>query len=112
MTSDERGMFLYRSGVYTKVNPSEISYVKSNDNYCKVVFEKSDPILIRTTMKQMETTLSDMQFVRCHRQYIINADKVDAIDKSSLEIKLKDETVIPFSRAKKKSVLERVALDK
>jgi hypothetical protein len=61
-----------------RVNPGNIIYLCSNDNYVTVVTIKGDvqsKITIRGTLKATESELSkNGRFFRCHKCYIINLD--------------------------------------
>jgi LytTr DNA-binding domain len=66
-----------------KLNPKDIIYLCSNDNYVTVVTVKGDvqnKITIRGTLKAAESELSkNGRFLRCHKCYIVNLDYAGAI---------------------------------
>jgi two-component system LytT family response regulator len=59
-------------------------------------------LLKEQTMSQMEASLDPRQFVRIHRSYLLNIDrlsKVEATDKESRVAVLRDDTRLPISRS-------------
>lgn len=90
-----------------KVNPRNIVYLSSNDNYVTVVTIKGEIITkkhMRGTLKAAESELrKNSSFFRCHKCFIVNAEYVDHItgNVQNMKIKLKhQELEIPVSRSK------------
>ncbi|HPT21586.1 MAG TPA: LytTR family DNA-binding domain-containing protein [Bacteroidales bacterium] len=90
-----------------KVNPREILYICSNDNYVTIVtIKEGSPVktTIRGTLLSAEEELSrNTRFLRCHKCYIINLDYVEKITGNSQNMKVRlkhTDDIIPVSRAK------------
>jgi hypothetical protein len=90
-----------------KVNPREILYICSNDNYVTIVTLKDNSpgkTTIRGTLMSAEEELSrNTRFMRCHKCYIINLDYVEKVTGNSQNMKVKlrhTDELIPVSRAK------------
>jgi DNA-binding LytR/AlgR family response regulator len=90
-----------------KVNPREILYICSNDNYVTVVTIKGETLnktTIRGTLMSVEEELSrNTRFMRCHKCYIINLDYVEKVTGNSQNMKVRlrhTDELIPVSRAK------------
>lgn len=65
-----------------QLNPDELLYITSADNYVKVVYSVNTSIkqkLLRGTLKQVATHISHPKIMRCHRSYIINLMQVTDI---------------------------------
>ncbi|WP_158655072.1 LytR/AlgR family response regulator transcription factor [Flavivirga eckloniae] len=83
---------------------SNILYIESADNYISVHYvdnEKTKHILIRNTLKTIESIFENTSLKRCHRSYMINLDKIKMAQKKSgrLYLHIKNtETIIPVSR--------------
>lgn len=97
------------------VEDHQLVYLESASNYVKVFFEKNDRLnyaIIRSTMKKMEETLQDhAMFFRCHRTYIINLDKIEAVEGNAQGYKIKitgSEERLPVSRNLNKEFSDRL----
>ena len=65
-----------------KVNIPDIRYVEAMSEYLKVWIEgETKPIITLLSMKKMEERLPD-NFMRVHRSYIINLDKIQEVNKN------------------------------
>jgi hypothetical protein len=90
-----------------RINPRNIIYFCSNENYVTIVTMKGEiqnKTTIRGTLKDVESELKrNSQFLRCHKCYIVNADFVDRVtgNTQNMKIKLKPSGIeIPVSRSK------------
>jgi hypothetical protein len=90
-----------------RLDPRNIIYICSNDNYVTVVSIKGDiPVktTIRGTLKSTESELKkNSRFLRCHKCYIINLDYVDRISghNQNMKVRLLNSGIdIPVSRSK------------
>ncbi len=61
--------------------------------------------MVNSTFKNVEEKLDPNQFVRVHRSYIVNVDKVVDIEDNNLLI---NEQIIPISRGQKPNLLKRL----
>ncbi len=89
------------------LDPEEILYICSNDNYVTVATLKEGSVsrmTIRGTLKAVEEELSrNRRFLRCHKCYIINLDYVEKVSGHSQKMKVKllhADEFIPVSRSK------------
>lgn len=83
----------------------ELVYLESASNYVKIFFQLNNKLsysIIRTTMKRMEDSLTEQPvFFRCHRAYLVNLDKIEAVEGNAQGYKLKimgTEERVPVSR--------------
>jgi hypothetical protein len=90
-----------------KLNPKNIVYLCSNDNYITIVTIKGESLgktHLRGTLKATESELKkDSSFFRCHKCYIVNSEYADHVTGSvqNLKIKLKVQGLeIPVSRSR------------
>lgn len=86
-----------------KVFLKQLKYVEALGDYVKLIMEDGDPIVVLATMKSFEAELPSDRFLRIHKSYIINLDKVERYNSRNIEIA--DEK-IPLSRHKKHSLIE------
>jgi two-component system, LytTR family, response regulator LytT len=79
--------FLFLKSEYKvkRINFHDILYIEGLKDYVKV-FTKNDPkpILSLTSLKILETKLPDKLFLRVHRSFIVNLEKIDTIERSRI----------------------------
>lgn len=68
-----------------KIPLEDIIYIESDRDYVKV-FTKEGFIITRQTIASVEAMLSDNQFVRIHRSYIISVSKLKSFNTETAEI--------------------------
>lgn len=84
---DEKKITLFdNSGVLKmSVSLSSLYYIESDDNYIIVWYEDSNKDLkkymLRCRLKTVEESFKGSSLVRCHRQYVVNMDKVKVLRK-------------------------------
>ena len=90
-----------------RVNPKNILYLSSNDNYVTIVTINGESLSkthLRGTLKTAEMELSkNKSFFRCHKCFIINSQYADHVTGNiqNMKIKLKYQGIeIPVSRSK------------
>jgi hypothetical protein len=100
-----------------KINPKNIIYLCSNDNYVTIVSTKGDiqsKTTIRGTLKSAESELrKNSRFLRCHKCYIVNLNFVDTVTGNNQNMKIRlltSGTEIPVSRSKADLVIKRTRM--
>jgi len=100
-----------------KVDPRNIIYVCSNDNYVTIVTIKGDSqgkTTIRGTLKAVESELkNNSRFLRCHKCYIVNLDFAYHVTGHNQNMKIRlmnSGTEIPVSRSKAPQVNKRLKI--
>jgi two-component system LytT family response regulator len=88
-----------------KVFTSRIKWIEAFGDYVRVVTE-DDSNLVLSTMKSFENDLSKEKFIRVHKSYIINIDKVERFNSKYAEIGV---TKIPLSRNKKEDLIKALS---
>jgi len=96
-------VFIRKDRKQVKVFFKEILYIESVKDYIKIITE-NDSHLIKQSLKSFEEIL-DGRFLRTHRSYIVNFDKVTAYTKQDIEI---EKIEIPISESHKTAVQERL----
>jgi len=80
--SNDDTLFLKTDYRIVKVSISDIRYVEAMSEYLKVWTEsESKPIITLLSMKKMEERLPN-SFMRIHRSYIINLNKIQEVNKN------------------------------
>ena len=78
-----------------QVELKKILYIEGLKDYIKIYTEDAaKPILSLMSMKSMEELLPTSRFIRVHRSYIVQKDKIRIIDRGRIVF---DKTYIPIS---------------
>ena len=85
-----------------KVYLNDILYMESWKDYVKVFFENGKHLLVKQPISGIENLLSEQQFLRVHRSYIISLNKMSGYTSTCVRI---NETEIPIGRLYKKDVM-------
>lgn len=88
-----------------KVFTSKIKWVEAFGDYIKIITD-TESHLVLSTMKGFERDLPNGKFLRIHKSYIVNVERIDRYNSKYVEIG-KDK--IPISRNKKDSISEAIA---
>ena len=97
-------IFIKSGHDYIKVNTNDILYLNSDSDYTDIYLSGINHISSET-LKYWESRLSQDKFVRVHKSYIVNLEKVVKI--SGNRIYLIQNIVIPIGRTYKKSISSR-----
>ena len=88
------------------LNPENLYYIESDDNYIKVWYTDSKgdlkQYILRCRLKTVEESFKGSSLVRCHRKYIVNLSKVSMLRKESdgYFLDLDNESIPPISVTK------------
>ena len=88
------------------LNPENLYYIESDDNYIKVWYTDSKgdlkQYILRCRLKTVEESFKGSSLVRCHRKYIVNLSKVSMLRKESdgYFLDLDNESIQPISVTK------------
>ena len=88
------------------LNPDNLYYIESDDNYIKVWYtdskEELKQYMLRCRLKTVEESFKGSPLVRCHRKYIVNLSKVSMLRKESdgYVLDLDKEDIAPISVTK------------
>lgn len=86
-----------------KVYYREILWVEAYDNYSFIV-TADQKYLVSSTLKDMEHKLPSHNFVRVHRSYIANLDKIEALEENSVVFSKGD---VPIGKSYKKALMSK-----
>ena len=99
---NQEHIFVNSSLKKVKVIIGEIKWIEGLGDYVKVVTEDSN-ILVLSTMKAFIKKLPEDRFLRIHKSYIVNLNKVQQFSSAQVEVGGKQ---IPLSRHKKDELQE------
>ncbi|SHE45550.1 two component transcriptional regulator, LytTR family [Mariniphaga anaerophila] len=89
--------FLFLKSEYKirRINFNDITYIEGLKDYVKVHLQnEAKPILSLNSLKAMEAKLPSQNFMRVHRSFIVNLNRVDTIERSRIVF---GKTYIPVS---------------
>lgn len=88
------------------IRVADILYCEAEGTYTKFYFSNNDPILVSKNLKEYETILEPIGFVRTHHSFLANPDKIKMYDKTDGgALILEGGLSIPVSQRKKDTVL-------
>lgn len=99
------------------VSLSHLYYIQSDDNYINVWYTdvkgELRRYMLRCRLKTVEESFRDSPLVRCHRQYIVNLDKVKVVrkDKDGFNLELDNDAIplIPVTKTYADAVTARLS---
>lgn len=105
---DEKGVLML------SIQMQDLLYIESDNNYVEIHYTsngKNKTYLLRNSLKNMETMLSDTSVGRCHRSYLVNFGRVKVMrrEKDGLYLELDAQGVmdIPVSKTFQEKVGEK-----
>ncbi len=89
-------------GKHIKVKLDQILFIEGLKEYVKIICKDGYHVVLES-LRNLEENLPAHRFIRVHKSYIVNIEKVGSIYGNTLEI---GENEIPVSRDKKESVMK------
>ncbi len=104
--SNADSIFVKVDSLLINLDFSDILWVEAYGDYVKIV-TKEKTHTVYSKLKVIEERLPKHSFLRVHRSYIINLNKVENIDHTNLQIENK---IIPISNSYKEALINRINL--
>lgn len=90
----------------SRIDISDIKYVESMGEYLRIFLEgQPKPLMPLMSMKRMEEILPSKNFMRVHRSYIVNLDKIQEISRMRI---IFDDVYIPVGDNYKQRFMEYI----
>jgi two-component system, LytTR family, response regulator len=87
----------------------DIIYCKSDSNYCTLVLAGKRKITASKTLKHFEELLSNEQFIRVHKSYLVNRIHIKKyLKKDGGELVMSNNDVIPLSRNTREEIVKLI----
>lgn len=90
---------------HIRVKTNEILFIMADSDYTEIYIEKKKHVSTET-LRYWEEFLSEKTFMRIHKSYIINTNKINKV--SGNQVFLENDMIIPIGRAYKNEFTERV----
>lgn len=101
--SVDNGQYLFVKSEYRliRIKFSEIKYIEGMREYIRVHLDDGSSVMTLMSMKYMEERLSKDMFMRVHRSFIVNLDKITTIERQ--RILFDNKIVIPVGEQYKEA---------
>ncbi len=98
--NDEEHIFVKSNLKKRKVILSKIKWIEALGDYIKLVSDEAN-IIVLSTLTAFESELPKDKFLRIHKSYIVNLDKIEKFSGKSVEVEGKQ---LPLSRHKRQNL--------
>jgi hypothetical protein len=101
--AEQKEEFIFVKSDYkmVKIKMSDITHIESANEYIKIYLENSDTITTFMRLKNIESKLPTDKFMRVQRSFIVNLEKIKAIEKN--RIYLEPKKFIPIGEQYKEA---------
>jgi len=97
-------IFVKDKGKLVKVSFDSILYAEAYDNYTNL-FTDTKKYLVSATLKSVEEKLNSSEFLRVHRSYLINVNKVSSLEEGYVHV---EQNAIPVGKTHKDELMARI----
>ncbi|MBK9981829.1 MAG: LytTR family transcriptional regulator [Saprospiraceae bacterium] len=89
---------IFHANRLVKLLLTDVLFIRAESNYSRIFLRSGEQFYTSKTLKCWMTEISDVNFIRCHRSFLINRKEIIEIDKGTHEILMKGGEHIPTSR--------------
>ncbi|MGZ3871463.1 MAG: LytR/AlgR family response regulator transcription factor [Mucilaginibacter sp.] len=90
----------------TFIELNDIVYAEADSNYSTLIMVNGSRFIISKTLKDMQDLLEESHFLRIHRQYIINLNHVQHLDRTRSTMTMVNKAELPVARTQKDKLFE------
>jgi two-component system LytT family response regulator len=90
----------------TFIDLNEIIYAESDSNYSILILADKRRLVISKTLKELQDLLEESHFLRIHRQYIINLNHVQHLDRTKSMLTMVNKDVLIVARNQKDKLID------
>ena len=94
LESNDDFLFIKSDYKILRINLKDIIYIESQREYVQIFIENQKPVMTLLSMKKLITHLPDKDFMRVHRSFIVNLNKITVVERSRIVF---GDTYIPVS---------------
>lgn len=84
LESNDKFLFIKSEYKIIRINLSDIRYIESQREYLRIFLDNHPPVMTLQSMNRMEEFLPERQFMRVHRSFIVNLDKITTIERNRI----------------------------
>ncbi len=105
-TPADSPLFVKVDSLLHNINLNHILWIEAYGDYVKINTDQK-MLMVLSTLKSIESKLPENQFVRVHRSFIVNINRIDNIDPNNLQIGTK---IIPVSANHRDGLIKKISL--
>lgn len=83
ISTQEKKQYMFirkQTGLLIKVSYDDVTHIRALGDYCTICTTNEGAHTIHMTLSRLADLLPKTMFVRCHRSYILNVDKIRSIE--------------------------------
>lgn len=84
LESNEDFLFIKSDYKILRINLKDIIYVESQREYVQIFIENQKPLMTLLSMKKLIAHLPEKDFMRVHRSFIVNLNKISVVERSRI----------------------------
>ena len=89
------------------IDLNSIEYIKADASYCTIQMTDNKPLTISKPLKHIENQIENNPiFIKIHKSYLVNSKFVKALDRTTNEIILTNDSRLPISRNNLKTIFD------
>ena len=88
-----------------RINLDDLLYVETTGDYSIFKLQNGQQFVVQSSLKNIASKIQHPNFIKVHRSYIVNLNKIVDIEENTLVI---DRKVIPISRAHRAGLMARI----
>ena len=77
--NDKNNLFIKADYKMIRLDMNKIIYMESQNEYVRIFFEDQKPVMTLISMKKLKECLPAERFMRVHRSYVVNLEKITAV---------------------------------
>lgn len=105
--SSSKNIYVRTEGKFVRLSCDDILFFENVGDYVRIRTAAGANHIVHGTLRGIDERLNDPRFLKVHRSYIINLDKIVDIEENTLVI---EKSVIPISRAHKSILMNRLRI--
>ena len=78
------GIFVKADYRIVRIRYNEIKYIEGMREYVRIHLTEGKPVMTLLSMKALEEKLPSRQFMRVHRSYIVNLNRINTIERNRI----------------------------
>ena len=98
---DGEGLFVKSEYRVVRIHFNEIKYIEGMREYVRIYLTEGKPVMTLLSMKALENKLPSQQFMRVHRSFIVNLNKINLIERN--RIVFSKDVYIPIGKQYKEA---------
>ncbi|MGQ1785815.1 MULTISPECIES: LytR/AlgR family response regulator transcription factor [unclassified Saccharicrinis] len=101
LSSGPNHIFIKSEYKVVRIELDNIIYIEGNRGYLRFFMEHGKPVMTLLSMKKIEEKLPPSRFIRVHRSYIVNLEKITMLERSQI---IFEDVRIPVSEQYKEKL--------